>query len=372
MTNVDRYEDEVDHDSIRATRAVELFLDRLGLADRRAELHGTNPHLLPKTATVVEVREPHIFPYRVGESMTLRGSKNVENRHALLGQRTVYLPDPVTLDGEPHYLQVKGYGCSGKWLYGGLHSEGDVFFGMFMDAVEREHRYADVAQELGLDAQRPVAMLQYETDEWVRMALVSVLESVSGELRRDHEYGESYEQAVVMVGDCYARFQSDGRAGIAAWADEHPEYRPDVAALLDGREAGYVIRAVRRPGRVGDLHDERIVTEYNKAIAVKMGEHARVLLEHGFWNLSPNPGNWTIDGQLVDFEDVVDVRRDHEEIRRDQAFRGFTSLEEHCAFSFGSGSVGLLSPEFKHGFAGRPSSDEAIGEIAANIIRSLE
>ena len=218
------------------------------------------------------------------------------------------------------------------------------------------------------EVQKPVALLKYDHTDVVRLVLIGLQGDLArDEMEKGHTEGTARNLSYQRVLEAWDMYQGRGRRGLKEWA-ERTGHERDTAALVDEREFGYVIRAVKSPLRVGDLHDPEIVTDANKAIARQMGGTTRRLLEHGYWNLSPNPGNWTTAGELVDFEDVIQVPNELHLAESDQSSRGIPSRRKHLEFTFGEGSTGLLSPQFREGFVGAPATDETVGEIADRIV----
>lgn len=346
------------------------FLEAMESPASREDLYRVgNPRFVPKPAVVEQIAEPSVIAATPGESFTLIGEGRVPV-DTVIGKRAAYMPDPINLDGVPYYLDAKGYGRNGQELYGSYHSEGDLWLGMFMESAEREYGHALELQRQGFDPiQRSVALLRFETDEFARSVLMNLFGDIGHDRARRRYDAEAYRSAMTDILECWSRYQADGRDGIRSWIAEFG-YATDLVGLIDGREAGYVLRAMRSPFRVGDLKDPAIVTERNRMIAERMGDLTRRLLEAGYWNLSPNPGNWTRTGELVDFEDVIRVADELHLAEDDQRRREFATRREHLAFTLGSGTTGLLAEPFRHGFAGRPASDDEVAALAEEILET--
>lgn len=355
-----------------AERRCREFLSELGLAEYRDYFLCYDRHFIPKPATVIEVGEPNLFVAQPGDEFILSGERDVAI-WTILGKRTAFILEPVSIGGINYYLEAKGYGMNGKYLYPELHSEGDLYHGMFRDSAEREYYYAQQVRGLGIGpTQQSVALLEFDTDTFVRYCCVGLQEHWELLDGKGDDTDEATEdQAGVSAAlECWKAFQTGGRGGVRRWAEER-NVREAVSGIIDGREAGYVIRAVRSPYRVGDLHDPEIVTSQNQEIAKRMGRMARKMLEQGYWNISPNPGNWTKAGELVDFEDVIRYPLESHLAEEDREFRDITSETAHLAFTFGDGSIGLLAPEFREGFAESPASDKEVAQVAQNILNFL-
>ena len=114
-------------------------------------------------------------------------------------------------------------------------------------------------------------------------------------------------------------------------------------------------------GKLANISGKKAV----KAFAV------RNMLELGFWHTSPNPGNWTTEGELVDFEDVVEYPKEITLIGKDMRFRKITTLEDYARFTFGEGTIGYLTKEFQEGFMGEKVGTQAVAQETLEVLDRL-
>jgi len=165
-------------------------------------------------------------------------------------------------------------------------------------------------------------------------------------------------------------YQAGGKTALRQLA-ERVGLENELAGLIDERQAGYVIRAVKSPIRVGDLHDPEIVTERNKVIAQQIGKTVRQMLELGFLHMTPNPGNWTTEEELVDFEDVARLPQDAALIAQDMAYRHIPDMKSYLKFIFGEGTIGYLTADFQKGFMGRKTTTDGVVKTSLRILQTL-
>jgi len=373
------------------------------VASQREHYRKGETSLIPKKADVLACDErfwPYLQKYMLWEgSVTLTG-EGFEAANHVLGRRTVFFEESVDVDGTKYYLEIKGYGRNGRELRPNKHSEGDLSFGMFMDGAEKEHSIPLRLREKGvMNVQLPVALLKFDEADFidytreeleklldVRMqsyffpGVTRIREAArrlvpQAAVYRDEDYEQDAVRKVLaskmadVVVDTYKTGKKPALRKLAGESGLEEE----LSGLTDERQAGYVIRAVRSPLRVGDLHDPKIVTDGNRAIAQRMGRTVRQMLELGFLHMTPNPGNWNTAGELVDFEDVVRYPKDKKLIEEDMQRRNIRSIPDYLEFIFAGGTIGYLADDFQSGFVGRSltSTHEVVHE-ALEVLELLE
>lgn len=350
--------------------------------------------LIPKRARVVDFDDGlNTFGLQIGQEFTLSG-EGFLLVNVILGRRTVFLEKPINIDGTTYYLEVKGYGRNGRELYPETHVEGDLYFGMYLDSAKKEFYLSKLLRAHGIrNTQRPVALLQFDAGDFVRSSSLGLAQLISarlqlgphqGRVRKalhqlhpaykrmdDDFYWDKRVELGQEVADEFLRvFQSGSIEAVKKWA-RSLNLLNEVNGITEEQEFGYVIRAVKSPLRVGDLHDKNIVTERNRQIARQIGQTVRKMLELGLWDTSPNPGNWTTEGELVDIEDVVEYPKEISLIEKDMRFRKITTLEGYAGFTFGEGTIGYLTEEFQEGFIGSRTSTQEVVKTALDILSGL-
>ena len=350
--------------------------------------------LIPKRARVVDFDDRlNPFGFQIGKEFTFSGEGFLPV-NVILGRRTVFLEKPINIDGVAHYLEVKGYGRNGQELYPETHVEGDLYFGMYLDSAKKEFYLPKLLRTHGIgNTQRPIALLQFDTEDFVRYSSLGLTQLISARLqlgphqervrkalhricpeyrsKSDDFYWDKRDELGQGIAAEFLRaFQNGGIEEIRKWAGRF-NLLNEVNGLNEEQEFGYVIRAVKSPLRVGDLHDRSIVTEKNQQIARQIGQTVRKMLELGFWHTSPNPGNWTTEGELVDFEDVVEYPRETPLIEKDMRFRKFAALKDYVKFTFGEGTIGYLTKEFQQGFMGSRTTTQEVVDTALVVLDKL-
>lgn len=350
--------------------------------------------LIPKRARVVDFDdELNTFGLQIGQEFTLSGEGFLPV-NVILGRRTVFLERPVNIDGTTYYLEVKGYGRNGRELYPDTHVEGDLYFGMYLDSAKKEFHLPKLLRAHGIrNTQRPIALLQFDTEDFIKYSSLGLAQLISARLQLGphqgrvrkalHQLHPEYKRMTdefywdkrdelgqEVAGEILRAFQSGGIEAVKKWARRF-NLLNEVNGITEEQAFGYVIRAVKSPLRVGDLHDKGIVTEENKQIARQIGQTVRKMLELGLWHTSPNPGNWTTEGELVDFEDVVEYPKEISSIEKDMRFRKITTLEDYVRFTLGRGTIGYLTQEFQEGFMGSRTTTQEVVKAALDVVDRL-
>jgi len=371
----------------------QIALDKFS---RRGEIE-----LFPKKAEVLKINPEFkpILGVSEGEEFTLMGF-GVLPCDFLFGKRTIFLGEPVEIDGSTYYLEVKGYGQNGRELYGHKHVEGDLSFGMFLDNAAREFDYPKDLREKGVrDLQKPVALMRipqnvYIEEVWKTLPSIISARVAFGKdkIRRaaaklfphlgdgaplttrywTEEEGDGIGQEITE--SLRMAYDLEELEGIRKLANKLG-VREEVEGVLDNREVGYVIRAVRSPFRVGDGVKENL-NNRTQEIARKMGKVSRQMLEFGYLNVSPNPGNWTTEGELVDFEDVLKLPEDIDALRETALFwterkaMKICTVESLIEMSYGEFMIGVFTPYFQEGFMADRTNTRSVVQRAVQILRS--
>lgn len=342
----------------------------------------------PKVAVVIDAdRAVNYLGLKIGEEFILEGEAFLPV-DTFLGKRTVFFPEPIQVGGSDYYLEIKGYGRNGQELYPRRHDEGDLYFGLFLAYAKREFYIPQTLRQMGVkNIQLPGALLKFDPSRFITyssVGLAQVLHSClsigkyryllshPGGINPDVGNGEALVSQVVadLTHRFITSFDEDGLVGIANFANQFGLKQEVDGISEDG--CGYVIRLVRSPIRVGDLHDPSIVTEQNKLIARQVGSTVRQMLELGYWHLSPNPGNWTSAGELVDFADVAKYPGDLPMVTSDAYFRNMASFNDYIKCVFGPETVGYLASDFQAGFMDRDTSTQEVLTTTKAILKRLE
>lgn len=351
--------------------------------------------LFPKRARVLDF-DSEFAPFLAmvpGDNFVLEGNGYVAANN-WIGRRTVFFEHPVTIGGYSYYLEVKGYGRNGRELFPNKHSEGDLMFGTYIDSARREFYIPQELEQIGINnIQRPVALLEFDEADFVKYTIDGLGQMLRARMRLfdrtrnavrlllpndsfppddNRWYTKKYDAlgrkaakkilAVYFSGGKKALQQLAGNSGLEV----------ELAGLTDEKQAGYIIRAVKSPIRVGDLTDPDIVTDRNRVIAHRMGKIVRAMLEIGYLDTSPNPGNWTTEGELVDFEDVLKYPADSSEISKLMSYYGKQTLPDYLEFVFGKGTIGHLTADFQEGFMGGKTTAADVVEESLKILAKLD
>ena len=119
--------------------------------------------IIPKRSKVLESTN-------LGESLGYsRGNMVIERgvaySHYWSGQRTVFSPEPQDIGKDKFYIELKGYGFNGRYLYPDHHTEGDLHYGMYLKTARREYQCLTVSMSLqNLRSQYALALLQFSRD----------------------------------------------------------------------------------------------------------------------------------------------------------------------------------------------------------------
>src|SRR3989344_5879276 len=316
--------------------------------------------LNPKPARVVDVdpKFAHLFPVR-SSIFTLEGEGFNDGNP----RRTVFLETPVEIDGQPYYLEVKGYGIDGKGLSAAKHVEGDLLFGTYIDTAAREFYFSQQLRNAEVtNIQLPVALFMYSEKDFIEYSMAGLqiilglktLLSEDGEVKIEKilgrqlvdfdicsfderlDIGSQATQSVLQI------YKDKGKKGLIHLAHDLG-LEEELAGVIDHRDAGYIIRAVKSPIRVGS---HKVVTDEDREIAQTMGATVRQMLELGFLDTSPHPGNWTTQGELVDFANVYRYPRDMREIEQVMQFFKTPDVPALLAFAFGKRTLKHFEADF--------------------------
>ncbi len=225
--------------------------------------------------------------------------------------RAVFRPDPIIIDDKEFYLEVKGYGSDGRYLYPYNHCEGDLFYGMYFDMAKKEFDFLKIAGKFkGFIAQKAVALMRFSKEDFVKYCF-SGLADILKHCREDESLGKTETEIRRRLIEAYESGGFDRVRDISNPVLEKGFVAPsrlDPFKEVDlERGAGYLVRATRTPFRIGSGKELGVKREDLDEAAYEGGRLYRRLLQDGLLHLVPSIGNITIAGELMDFEDVEKV-----------------------------------------------------------------
>ena len=253
-----------------------------------------------------------------------KGELHVDRGHAYshlrsLPERTVFRPEPITINGISYYAELKGYGINGKCLYPTFHSEGDLFYGMFLRTAQEE--YAQLVENLNCKhVPKAGALLSFSSHEFIRQALRGIAELRDGRKRLfkrsiDSVYRQTKMQDAKRYITCWRNKGLDKALQLVlddSQTDDELRGRSIRRVVEDFRKlplpAGYLVRFARAPFRLGIAEDLGISETDARDAANSAGAAYGHLITKGMLHLVPGLGNITIAGELTDFEDVALVQ----------------------------------------------------------------
>jgi hypothetical protein len=346
---------------------------------------GTQIELIPKKTIhlAVNTHAIHMPLIRMSEYRLGGNAICLENYCGV--RRSILLPGSCSLFGGRRFIDVKGYGGNGRFLFLHLHSEGDLFCGMLMPYAKREFELPLLCEQHGIGpVQLTFLLSEIPEREFIRHATWGfalrissrlIFKSIMSSIRRalglswtNYKIDKNRDElGAEAARTFYSEYCKSGLTGARRWIEDNG-LKEEADGLWKLGSVGVVWRAVLSPLRVGDKDDRRICTPINNLIAKNIGKMVRQLLELGYYSLTPHPGNWTTAGEFVDFEDVVSFSKDQGEFREMMAFHQKTTLNEFIAFSFGEGCIGHLTQPFQEGFVGKPTSTQEVVNIAREVL----
>jgi hypothetical protein len=264
---------------------------------------------LPKKAYVVNATpEGEQRGYREGTMHTERG--RAYSHFDRLVQRVVFRPEPVEINGEQFYLEVKGYGFGGRNLFPFHHCEGDLNFGMYFDNAQKEYDLLNIsAQNKDLLSHLPVALLQFPRDEFVYQCLRGI-----GKLLLDYSVDTFGKTEKSIADNLLDKCQKRGIEKVMS------QVRPSFHGLDHitnqfasiNKPAGYLVRATRCPFRIACMERLNVPKEQCDEAAYRAGELYSFMLRQGLLHQVPGECNITLAGELMDFEDMDKVTNTRE------------------------------------------------------------
>lgn len=341
-----------------------------------------SPHLIPKTGIVRLINKPvaNFLDADVGGKIKIDGEAYPPIDH-ILGKRTVFLAKPVVINGDTRWIEIKGYGQNGRQLYLHHHIEGDLMYGMYLDNAQREYDLLLKAQNLGLNVPVPIVVCEIPEEEFLNYGLGGFAQVFTSRMmfkpdrldwilqilksfRQIPELGNYSDKKswLIAIGEIISEILKDayqkGREELLEVSGSL-NIQSEIGGLLSGKSAGFVVRAVKSPFRVGDLHDKSIVTSENKKTAKKVGNTFRKLLENGLLHISPNPGNWTQASELTDFADVIKIPDEIKLLEKEMERRQIYGRQQFFYWLVGEGNTGFLAQNFAEGIVGEGSVEKA-------------
>ena len=330
-------------------------------------------------------------PEWISGNLVIRGKLYSVLPWSMLPLRTMFMGQPVKIGKELFWLEVKGYGFSGKELYFQEHVSGDIYYGMYLENAKREFERLNLAHDLGLFVPLPIAVVEIPREEYIKKGMPGFKKRLRGELSLSaglnlgkiekligevdkFNPGEISQKLITAAGKKYPDDPVEAVRFLIAGLSNPKKMgygMNDAAdALLSGRKVGYLIRATRCPIRVGDPSDKNIDTPQFREVAKSAGKSFKVLLEHGIIHHCPGTGNWTIAGELTDFSDTFDLKGEWPKLeihinglKQDKRIKK-ADIPTFVEYLIGPPHAGLLCPYFLEGmFGGRISSEEAVKKL---------
>lgn len=370
---------------VTSTNELNVFLGRSG-------------YVTPKQGIVVRSSDWASTRFQVHRIVSLSGKWYSSVPNSIFPPRPIFSENPVTILGEPHYLELKGYGRLGREMFFNLHESGDIFYGMFLEEAIREFDRLCQARNAGIPVPLPIAVVEIPREEYVKYGLRGFEGVLAARLRGIRSTAPEWLLELVARDSAFDATAEDPckecAASIVRWVKKHPKGKEEgiaiamreledprepkdalcnnlarsADALLSGRKVGYLIRAARSPMRVGDPSGAED-TKDNRKIALAMGDAFRKLLEIGLLHHCPGTGNWTCAGELTDLQDTFDLASDQEDLWAHMARLGYKDLEGFIEYLIGPKHAGKLDPFFLQGICGREISLAAATEEVQKTIQ---
>ena len=364
------------------------------LTKRQDDLNGWRQ----KTGWVTEkkgkvLRRSEFAPDWLNGDFTLRGKVYFAIADTILPLRTFFLKKPVTINNEVFYLEVKGYGFTGREMHFQEHVSGDVFYGMYLEKALQEFERIKFARELGVLTPLPMAVVEIYRDEYIKKGMlgfqrcleaglhislrnkVDKIEQIIGEIT-EFSPKTIAKRLIDFVERNYPEDIVEGIRFLVAELRTSPKWGYGISdateVLLSGKPVGYLIRAARCPIRIGDPSDKDIDTPEFREVARITGRAFKILLENRIVHHCPGTGNWTMAGELTDFADTFHIDKEAQELERHiDGLKREDRIKKADPGSFiryliGPEHTGLLCPYFLEGLFGEPMTLE---EAARRLLR---
>ncbi len=328
------------------------------------------------------LRRSEFAPEWLRGDFTLRGKVYFALADTILPLRTFFLKKPVMINNEVFYLEVKGYGFTGREMHFQEHVSGDVFYGMYLEKALQEFERIELAQSLGILTPLPVAVVEITRDDYLKKGMIGFERRLEAEFsfslrdrmdQTEEIIGEiqEFEPEIIarrLINFIERNYREDIAEGVkflvAKLGNPPPKWgggMGDAAdVLLSGKPVGYLIRAARCPIRIGDPSDKNIDTPQFREVAKTTGRAFRILLENRIVHHCPGTGNWTIAGELTDFADTFHIDKEDREL--EEHINGLkkegrikkADLRSFVKYLIGPEHAGLLGPYFLEGLFGEP------------------
>lgn len=353
--------------------------------------------ITPKRGVVVQRSE--WAPSWVEGPIKIRGKWYPLLANAILPPRPVSQAQATAINGEPRYLDLKGYGLRGQTMFFNEHESGDIFYGMYLENARIEFERLLVAARAGLPVPLPIAVVEIPREEYLRQGLKGFEEVVATRLY--WSLREDMPDWLVNIAGKRA-LEQDRQNGpykatarrLVSWIRQHPEgiergveiamsnlnnrKKPrdsmfnnahrSADALLNKRAVGYLIRASKCPIRVGDPSDPAIDTPENRKVAVVMGKAFQKLLEIGLLHHCPGTGNWTKAGELTDLQDTFDLAKEQNALALHVQMVKKNDMRQFVRYLLGPEHTGVLCRFFLEGVCAKPASlEEATDKVLCSI-----
>ena len=361
------------------------------------DLRGKDRQVTPKPGVLV--RKSPWAPDWLKEQVTIEGEFYPPLPRSIIPGRTIFSPDPLLLKGAMRYLELKGYGREGQGFYLHNHSVGSVYWGMYLEEAQNEFDRLLLATKAGLPVVLPLAVVEIPRDQYVKLALEGFAQTVVIRLSFTHRGAAAWLIELIgqgIIDSLYVLKNAEAKAiqQVVEWVEQHPEgieqgirafigrvddashsdsFENKIAhsadALLSAKRFGYLIRAPKSPLRMGDPLDPYVLNDENREMARSMGRTFRRLLEMGFLHHCPGTGNWTSAGELTDFADTFDVRKERVALEAHMREVKYPDMGSFMRYLIGEPHTGKFCPFFVEGVCGRSgvSVDEAAQELLSLI-----
>lgn len=325
------------------------------------------------------------FNYIPGEFAKEEGFAYTHNG---FGERTVFRQQPFEVGGNRFYLELKGYGFSGKHFYPFHHGEGDLSFGMYFRNAKHEFGILKSLSRIeGIKTQLPVALLSFPKKEFERNAIAGMVYCCVPFSFTDIEKftGLPIDNQKDLIDHLISLYDAEGLDPVLKIMNGFSEF--DFSDSLGQfpkikKPAGYLIRATRSPFRLADCSDPAVreFMDVNsdessfKEAAFEAGGTYVKMLEQGFFHNYPHEKNITTAGELMDFEDTSRITNVNEIKDIWKYVRGFFPEKDLSSFkNYLSHIVGYnYHPLFGYSFLKGTGFGRTPDEVATNLVREYK
>lgn len=331
--------------------------------------------LIPKKAEVIDTTiYGEELGYTIGKTRTERGKLYP---HWLL-QRAVFRPAPIVLDGKFYYVEIKGYGANGRYLFPTNHTEGDLHFGMYFDIAKKEYDFLKVSMEIpDLISQKAVSLLKFQHKEFVRQCIRGLVSFVFNGRLFDgadtssliQQFGETEE---IMAENLYRVYQADGLTKVVEHLEPLKGTVPDMLRdfTIITKPAGYLVRLTKAPFRIAGGKKLGIDDDSLNEAAFEAGRLYASMLKKGYIHQVPSDWNITIAGELIDLEDMDKVTS-LDELRKSWRFMASQFSNRVSVQTFQDYIELTLGKEFLGEFVDRFLEGSGLGDTSAIAARNI-